>query len=197
MPALHLHHMRDGVDCPGHLRAGFERAAAGRFGLCVQIAFFETEGVHAEHEGTQRVIGGPFGQHARDAGAQAARIAAIEVKQVGRVQRQQVARVLQQQRVPAVPGLTPAPCATQARGGEVAALARVRMRHQGFGGIEQNVRFGHHRRLGQGQQEDGLRDARQAPAGVNGNRRVEIGERVAIERDRAPQRALGMRERGR
>ena len=186
--------MRDGVDRPRHPGTGFERAAAGRFGLRMQIAFFEAEGMHAEHEGPQRVVGGPLGKHAGNAGAQAERVAAIEVEQVGRVQRQQVAGMLPQQLVPAVP---PAPAETQPRGAKVLALARVRMRHQRLGGVEQAARLGQHRGLGQGQQEDGLGDARQAPAGIGGNRRVEVGERVAIERDRAPQCLLGMRQRGR
>ena len=197
MPALHLHHMRDGVDRPRHPGTGFERAAAGRFGLRMQIAFFEAKGMHAEHEGPQRVVGGPLGQHARNAGAQAERVAAIEIEQVGRVQRQQVAGMLPQQLVPAVPGVSPASAQTQPGGAEVLTLARVCVRHQRLGGVEQAARLGQHRGLGQGQQEDGLGDARQAPAGIGGNRRVEVGERVAIKRDRAPQCLLGMRQRGR
>ena len=146
--------------------------------------------MHAQHIRLQWVADRPLGQYACDAGAQAARIAAVEVEQVRGVQRQQVARAVLQQGIPARAGLAPAAGKRGLCGGKMALFVRRRAGHQRLGLDQQLARLRHHARLGEREDEHRLDHACQAPAGVGGDRGIEGGHRVAVERHEVPQRPL-------
>ena len=67
MPALHLHHVRNGVDRPRHARRSGKCAPAGGLGLVVTLVPLEAEGVLTQHVRVQRIDVAPLRQHSRDA----------------------------------------------------------------------------------------------------------------------------------
>ena len=184
--------MRHRVNGPRPLAGSGERLAAYRFGLRVQVALFQAERVHAQHVGLQRVVFRPLGQHAGNTRTQLARVATVKIEQVRAQQRQQVARVLAQQRLPRGARIAPAARQAQLGGGKMALLAGVRVHHQRPRRVEIGACLRHQGGFGQGQQEVGLHQAREAPTEVGVDRGVEVGDWVAVERHQAPQSAFGV-----
>ena len=86
--------MDDGVERPHVAWLGGECAHANGFGLWVEVALLEAEGVHAEHEPEQRMVLVPGEQHAASPVAQADGVAAEEVELVADGQGEDVPRVL-------------------------------------------------------------------------------------------------------
>ena len=130
---LHFHHMRHRVHGPGHARVEGQRAAAGFFGLGMQVAFFQAEGVQRQRVGEQRVGFVPGRQRACRAGAQVAGVAAVEVPQLRPLQRQRVARVFDQQFVPDPAGGVPAAFQRQLHGLQMGFFAPRGLAGQGAG----------------------------------------------------------------
>ncbi len=94
VPALHLHHVGNGVHGPRVARIQLQRPPADFLGPRVGSGLLEAEGVHPEHVAAPGRIAPPVRQHLRDAIPQQRGLAEQEVAHVGRLQRQQVARVL-------------------------------------------------------------------------------------------------------
>jgi len=165
-------------------------AAAGFFGLRVEVALLQAEGIQPQHAGEQRVVLVPLGQRARRPQAKAVRVATVEVPQLRPLQRQCVARVVDQQRVPDPARLVPAALEHQLHRVVVRTLAWRGVGHERPGVTQVRVSLGHEAGLGQAQQEAGLHDVRQRPAAVGAHGLVQIGQRRVVEGHHPPKRAF-------